>query len=176
MVGFVGILSIQQPSEYRTPENRIHLNTGHMACPDFKWHIDICGLKPFENRTKMSGFQMVWVHICQNTIRKPDFFVRISNGIWKLDHSTTRHLWTVWKPTSPVFGWLLYTIWHFLQCWVNIINLSRKIIEKQFSFFIFNFFYFLSGFKTKIPQPDMFGLFEYQICPIFRWFLYLYWD
>ena len=60
MVGFVGILSIQQPSEYRTPENRIHLNTGHMACPDFKWHIDICGLKPFENRTKMSGFQMVW--------------------------------------------------------------------------------------------------------------------
>ena len=38
----------------------------------FEWFFGICGPKPFHNRTRMSGFQMVWVQRCQNAIRNLD--------------------------------------------------------------------------------------------------------
>ena len=51
---------VQWPSEYRTSpvfewSKQVQLLNG----PVFEWHLDICGPKPFENRTKMFGFRMV---------------------------------------------------------------------------------------------------------------------
>ena len=53
---------------------------------------------PFKNLTFSSSFWKFWVHRCRNAIWKPYFFVWISNGIWKPDHSTTGHIWTIWQP------------------------------------------------------------------------------
>ena len=67
------------------------------TCPVVKWS----GFRmPFKIRTEMSDFRMAFRHLWTQTIRKPDIFVRFSNGY---DPSKSGHA------ICPVFRWIRYS-------------------------------------------------------------------
>ena len=65
----------------------------------------------------------------------------------KSEHLTFEHFF------GPVFKWFYH-----------MIRQTILFLEHKKTFF--------PGFKTSIQNPDIFGAFEDQTCPVFRWLLY----